>query len=179
MSCRDDSQVRDRRASVSRGRRLVRGVVAVEAAIVLPLFVTLMVGVWEVGRLIQVSMVLNEAAREGARLAAGGANNTTPATVALIQQRVRDHLTSAGFPTDAVSGAVTTVTNLSTNSWTDPCDAQPLDQISVTVTIPSGTAFDSLRWILQSVTGVRQMSATAKWFSANDSQVTVDMTLPF
>jgi len=150
----------------------------VEAAIVLPFFLTIMVGVWEVGRLIQVSMVLNEAAREGARLAAGGTSNATDATVALVQQRVRAHLTSAGFPDAAVNGAVITVQNLSSHTWTDPCDALPLDPFSVTVTIPAGTAFESLRWVLQSITGVTQMSATTEWFSANDSEVTVNATLP-
>jgi Flp pilus assembly protein TadG len=158
--------------------RRSRGVVALEAAIVLPVFITIMVGVWEVGRLIQVSTVLNEAAREGARLAAGGASNTTAATVALVRQRVRDHLASAGFPDTAYNGATITVTNLSSNSWTDPCDAQPLDPFSVTVTLPSGDAFDSLKWALESITGVKTMSATATWYSANDSQVVVDATLP-
>ena len=160
-------------------RRRSRGVVAVEAAIVLPVFVTIMVGVWEVGRLIQISTVLNEAAREGARLAAGGASNTTAATVALIQQRVRNHLASGGFPSTAYDGAVITVTNLSSHTWTDPCDAQPLDPFSVTVTIPSGDPFNSLKWILKSITGVTTLSATATWYSANDSQVVVDATLPF
>jgi len=160
-------------------RRRSRGIVAVEAAVVLPVFLLILVGVWEVGRLIQVSIVLNEAAREGARLAAGGASNTTPATLALVKQRVQDCLKGEGFPDDAVNGALVTVKNPA-NSWTDPCDALPLDPFSVTVTIPSGPAFDSLQWILSSVTGVTQLSATVQWLSANDLKVpTVDDSLPF
>ena len=49
-----------------------RGAVAVEAAMTLPLLLTLMLGVWEVGRMIQVQQILVNAAREGARLAGGG-----------------------------------------------------------------------------------------------------------
>lgn len=156
-----------------------RGVVAVEAAVVLTLLVVLMMGVWEVGRLLQVSTTLNAAAREGARIAAGGTSGGAPATVATVQQAVRDYLTGSGFPAAAVSGAQIQVTNLGSNQWTDPGGAQPLDLFTVTVTIPAGTAFDSLRWTLKSITGVNQMSAQVEWCSANDSQVVVDSQLPY
>ena len=57
-----------------------RGVVAVEAAVVLPVLIIVMFGMWEVGRLIQVNQIVTNAAREGARLAAGGYVNGTPVT---------------------------------------------------------------------------------------------------
>lgn len=151
---------------------------AVEAAIILPILVALMMGVWEVGRLIQVSMTLNSAAREGARLAAGGTNNGVTMTVGMVQEAVRNHLAAAGFPTAAVSGAVIEVTNLSTNPWTDPGDGKPLDPFTVTVTIPAGAAFDSLHWVACTITGLTQMSAQVKWLCANDSEVVVSSSLP-
>jgi Flp pilus assembly protein TadG len=138
-----------------------------------------MLGVWEVGRLVEVSRVLQDAASEGARIAAGGNCNSTPVTVAVVQQAVQNYLTAAGFPSAAVSGAQITLTNLSSNSWTDPCNAQPLDPFSVRVTIPSGAAFNSLRWLATLITGINQLSATAEWLSANDSRAVVNTTLPF
>lgn len=149
-----------------------------EAAFVLPVALILMTGVWEVGRLIQVSTILHSAAREGARLAAGGTSSGTPATVAMVQQTVRDYLTAAGFPSAAVSGAQIAVTNLSAHSWTDPGDGLPLDAFQVTVTIPPGDAFNSLRWVLSSITGVNQLSAQVEWYSANDAEVVLDSGLP-
>ena len=151
---------------------------AVETAIILPILVALMMGVWEVGRLIQVSMILNSAAREGARLAAGGTNNGVSMTVAMVQEAVRNHLTAAGFPGVAVSNAVIRVTNLSSNAWTDPGDGQPLDPFTVTVTIPAGEAFDSLHWVACTITGITQLSAQVKWLCANDSEVVVSAGLP-
>ena len=53
-------------------QRSRRGVVTVEAAVFLSLVMMLMLGVWEVGRVVQLTRTLQDAAREGARLAAGG-----------------------------------------------------------------------------------------------------------
>jgi len=137
-----------------------------------------MLGVWEAGRLMQVSMTLNDAAREGARLAAGGANSGTSVTVAMVQQAVRDYLTASGFPAAAVNGAQIQLTNQSSHTWTDPCNAQPLDAFTVTVTIPSGDAFNSLRWIPGTITGVTQLSTQVSMVSMNDAQVVVSSQLP-
>jgi Flp pilus assembly protein TadG len=156
-----------------------RGVAAVEAVFVLPVVIVLLMGVWEVGRLVQVDQIVSNAAREGARLAAGGSNNGTTVTVAMVQQAVRDYMTSAGMPSAAVAGATITVTNLSGNSWTDPGDAQPLDRFRVAVSIPPGAAFDSLKLgMVNSLTGVDQINLQTEWLSANDALITVDATLP-
>jgi Flp pilus assembly protein TadG len=164
--------------SYRRFRRFRRGAIAVETALVMPVVITLMLGVWEAGRLMQVSMTINDAAREGARLAAGGANSGTSVTVAMVQQAVRDYLTAAGFPSAAATGATIQLTNNSTHSWTDPCDALPLDAFTVTVTIPAGAAFNSLRWIPGTITGVTQLSTSVSLVSLNDAQVVVSSQLP-
>lgn len=151
-----------------------------EAAFCLPLLLTLMMGMWEVGKMVQTSQILANAAREGARYAATGNLNGTDVTAAMVQQNVRDYLTSAQLPNAAVSGASIQLTNLSANNWTDPCNAQPMDQFRVTVTIPQGTAFDSLQLTTLRLANVtQQLSASATWVSLVDSQVSVSTQLPY
>jgi hypothetical protein len=122
---------------------------------------------------------VKDAAREGARVAAGGANNGTPVTVANVQTAVQNFLTASGMPAAAVSGATITVTNLSSDTWTNPGNALPLDEFSVTVTIPAGAAFNSLKLIGTSLSGVTQLQESVNWLSANDTQLTVSTTLPY
>jgi len=161
-------------------RRCRRGVVAVEAAVVLPAMLILMFGTWEVGRMIQVNQIIINAAREGARLAAGGYVNSVPVTGAMVQQAARDYMTSAGLPAAAVSGAQINLVCLASPTWTDPSNALPLDRFQVTVVIPSGAAFNSLRWnLLQRMTTITQMSTTVNWVSLNDTKINVSATIPF
>jgi Flp pilus assembly protein TadG len=154
-------------------------VAAVEAAVVLPIIVLLLMGLWEVGRLVDLSMTVQDAARRGARMAAGGVSGGTNVTVSMVQTTVQNYLQAAGFPSAAYSAAQVTVTNLSSHSWTDPWQAQPLDQFSVTVTIPSGAPFNSLTWVPSKLTGVSQISAQVEWLSNNDTTVTVSTQLPY
>lgn len=156
------------------------GAAAVEAAVVLPFVLFLMFGLWEVGRMVEINTILTNAVREGARMAAGGLSAGQPVTVAMVQQHVKDYMTAAGLPAAAVSGCNVTVTNLSSNSWTNPSDASPLDHFRVTVTIPAGAAYNSLQWSpVASITGTTSMTVSFDWLSANDSLVTVNAQLPY
>ena len=166
------------RTQSSSGHRR-RGAVAVEAALVLPMVLVLLFGIWEVGRFVLVGQMLNTAAREGARLAAGGYSNSVPVTCAMVQQAVQDYLTASGFPSAAVTGAQVTVVCKAATAWTDPYQAQPLDPFQVVVTIPSGAAFNSLRWtLLPRLTSITQLTVAVTWYSLNNSQVVVGTTLP-
>jgi Flp pilus assembly protein TadG len=168
------------RKSLRRRPTVRRGTALVEAAFVLPVALVLMMGVWEVGQMIHVCQIVENAAREGARMAAGGYVNGTPVTCAMVQQDVQNYLTAAGLPSTAVNGAVTTVTCLASTSWTDPWQALPSDPFSVTVTIPSGAPFNALRWnLLNQITSIRQLTEVVEWQSANNSKVVVSTTLPY
>jgi Flp pilus assembly protein TadG len=156
-----------------------RGVVAVEAAIVLPLLLIMMLGLWEVGRIIQVQQILVNSAREGARMAAGGYVDSTPVTETMVHQAVRDYLQAAGLPAAAVSGAQVELDCLESPAWTDPADALPLDKFQVTVRLPAGAAFESTRWsFVAKITPTSQMEAVVDWVSLNNEKITVDTQLP-
>src|ERR1700722_16556827 len=98
-----------------------RGVAAVELAFVLPFILILLLGLWEVGRMVEIQQIIRNAAREGARQAATG-NYTN----AQIQTIVTQYLTVAGLPTTNV---VVTVTDNTTGS--DVSAATYLDQLQV------------------------------------------------
>lgn len=156
-----------------------RAAVAVEAAVVLPILLIMMLGIWEVGRIIQVQQILVNSAREGARLAAGGYVNSTPVTNSMVQQAVRDYLQSAGLPSAAVNNAQITLTCQAASGWSDPADAEPLDPFRVTVKIPAGAAFDSLRWsMVAKITSTSEMEAYVDWVSLKNVEITVSTQLP-
>jgi Flp pilus assembly protein TadG len=114
-------------AHAARYDRHRRGAAAVELATVLPLLLTLLLGLWEVGRIADVRQGLANAAREGARQASAGQIGDVQ-----VAQVVRDYLRNAGLP---VQNVVVTVQNL-TSLGTDSTNAAQLDQFQVTVTIP-------------------------------------------
>ncbi len=114
-----------------------RGVAAVELAFIMPFILTLLLSLWEVGRMIEIQSILSNAAREGARQAATG--NFTNAQVQTI---VTNYLTAAGIPTTNVVVGVSDLT-----SGTDVSKAVYLDQVQVNVSIP----FGSVRWSVISV----------------------------
>jgi Flp pilus assembly protein TadG len=70
----------------------------IEMAIVLPIFLIIIMAIMDFGFLFQRYEVVNNAAREGARLAVVGTH-----TNAAVQTRVQNYLTSAGL-----NGSVTT-----------------------------------------------------------------------
>ena len=82
-----------------------RGTTIVEAAIILPVFLMFLFGIFEAGRFLNVRQVLTNAAREGARFGVTPltGTNTLPTTSA-IQDRVNEYLASAN-----ITGATTTV----------------------------------------------------------------------
>jgi Flp pilus assembly protein TadG len=142
-----------------------RGTAIVEVTVVFTLLIPLLIGLWEVGRMIEVQQVLSNAAREGGRQAAAGLINT-----ANIQQYVVNYLNQAGIP---ASTSNVTVTNLT--SGLDPTAANQLDHFNVTINIP----FNSVRWVLlNQITNVTQLTGTADWYSMRDIPVTINQTIP-
>jgi Flp pilus assembly protein TadG len=114
-----------------------RAIAAVELALLAPVLFTLLVGLWEVGRVIMIQNLLSNAARDGARLAASGAyfssdNHISPTppnpTVTLLapsknidyelQKKVLLNLQLAGVNTTGTSVTVTnTGSSASPKTW--------------------------------------------------------------
>lgn len=133
-----------------------RGAAAVELALLLPLILILLLGMWEVGRMIEMQQLLTNAAREGGRQASTG--NLTNAQTAQV---VRDYLSNAGVP---ITNLTVTVTNLT--SGTDVSAAAQLDQLSVTVTLPCA----DVRWVALNylITPMGTLKYQSVWCSVKD-----------
>jgi Flp pilus assembly protein TadG len=143
----------------SANERPRRGVAAVELAVLLPMICILLLGLWEVGRMVEMQQLLTNAAREGARQAVTG--NTTM-TNAAVQQVVTQYLSEAGLPTQ---NCIVTVTDL-TNPALDVSQAQYLDRIQVTVSIP----YQDCQWCVLSLvtTSGERVQAQAEWVTTVD-----------
>jgi Flp pilus assembly protein TadG len=143
-----------------------RGVAAVEFALLAPLLIYLLLGLWEVGRMIEINQILSNAAREGARQASTGLN-----TNAQVQTVVTNYLQAAGLPT-----ANANVTVSDQTSGADVSQAAQLDQIQVTVSIP----FTDVRWIALSLiaTPTTTLSGNAYWNCLKDQDYPNTVTAP-
>jgi Flp pilus assembly protein TadG len=143
------------RASVQPNRR--RAVAAVEFAALLPLILTLLLGIWDLGRLIEIQQLLTNAAREGGRQASTG-----QLTNSEVQAVVAQYLQVAGLPTSHVVVAVQDLTHTSA----DVSQAQYLDNLEINVTIPVA----DVRWTLLSfvTTPGQLIPAQVQWVTMVD-----------
>src|SRR5262249_28012512 len=132
------------------------GIAAVEFAVLSPLMVMLLLGMWEVGRMLQVQQSMSNAAREGGRQASTG-----QLTNSEVQQVVRDYLNRAGVPTTNLTVNVTNLTN-----GGDVSAAVQMDKLQVDVSVP----VQDFRWVsLYLVTDpTTMMNARAVWYSYKD-----------
>lgn len=156
-------------------------VAAVEFAFVLPLLVVLMLGVWEVGRLIQVQQILQNACREGARLAAQGHTiNSTGAPIDIqvssgspnVQTTISNYLRQSGV--DPTGLTVTFVYTSGDTTLTQPYQGVKGQQFRVSMTLP----FNNVRWTLLGVTGITTLKSSADWECLVDDPFSLDPTIP-
>jgi Flp pilus assembly protein TadG len=174
------------------------GIAAVEMALLAPVLLSFLAGLWEVGRYVMIQNTLDNAAREGSRLAASGAyfssnNRTTtlpsPSTNTdyEIQKKVLLWLQASGVTT---TGASVKVAN-NTQSWSytynqsgtgsgsgsDPTvAASQLDQLTVTVNLP----YQNVSWspTTMFIRSQATMTAKASWYSMVNIPLTVTTTIP-
>ncbi len=122
-------------------RKKRRGAAAVEFAVVAPVFLLLVFGMIEYGRMVMVQQVITNASREGARCGVlDGSNHQDVVDI------VTQYLNSGG-----IQGANITVTP------TNPEDAEFGDPVTVTVDIP----FSQVSWLPSPMyLGGKTLSAT-------------------
>ena len=124
--------MRIRLDSLQRGLQRRCGLAAVELAVTAPLVMILLVGLLEVGQMVQVNQIVSNAPREGARKASTGIN-----TYADVQTTVANYLTNAGITNQTgLTVTVYDVTQSNAGPQFDPSTAAWLDQLKVTVTLP-------------------------------------------
>jgi Flp pilus assembly protein TadG len=171
------------------GRRR-RGVAAVEFAFVVPILLLLLVGIWELGRIINVQITLNNAARDAARLGAQANivslsgnytqihyNTGTPN----VDGAVRAYLQAAGvtnlsglavefqFVEPATAGGTTPA-----SATADPYTGVKNQRFRVRVSLP----YDNVRWTSLSLVNVNTLTAETYWQCFVDDPFTVNTTLP-
>jgi hypothetical protein len=115
----------------TRNRR--RGTATVEFALVLPVLATLFLGMCEVGRALNATVIVQNSATYGGRMASIGQSTNLQ-----VKQAVLNSLKISGLPT---TNAVVTVSNL-TQPGTDVKQASTLDKLEVDVTLP----FKDVKW---------------------------------
>jgi Flp pilus assembly protein TadG len=103
------------------------GASAVEFAVVSPVFMLLVFGMIEYGRMVMVQQLLTNAAREGARVGVLDSSTSTEVTNA-----VKNYLTAAKITTPTV-----------TCSPTNPSSATYGQSVTVTVSVP----FSQVSWL--------------------------------
>ena len=113
---------------VCRSFRKQRGAAAVEFAVVAPIFVLLLFGMIEYGRMVMVQQMLTNATREGARRAV--VDGTTTASV---RTTVQDYLTGGNI----------TVNDDEISVNPDPTTAAFGDPVTVSLTVP----FSRVSWL--------------------------------
>jgi Flp pilus assembly protein TadG len=158
-----------------RRKRAPRGAAVVELALLLPLFLVLIAGMWEVARLAEVQQVLTNAAREGGRQASTGKlTNSQVQQVVLtyIQNGLNDSDNSGNTGRQRTQNSVITVQNMTSSDSsgspprTDATGAMQFDQFQITVTVP----FRDVRWVsLGLITNSSTLvTGQANWYSLKD-----------
>ena len=149
-----------------------RGAAAVEMAVVAPVMLAFLLGIWEYGRLIQVQSMLTNAAREGGRQAATG-----KFTSAEIEQIVLDYITQAGYKTtDPQNKINVSVTAVDLTTGADVKDCQRMDDIQVDIVYP----FKNARWVALNYFANKNatLRATSRWRGLPDLPVSIPTKIP-
>ena len=143
------------------------GTACVEFALILPILLSFVLGILEVGRFIEVRQILMGAAREGARQASTGMM-----TDAQVINVVTGYVQAASLP---VNNLVVTVEDL-TNPGTDVSQATTLDNLLVKAQLP----YSNVRWSTTSffMASGTNIESTAIWPSGIPYAYPENVTAP-
>lgn len=106
--------------------RRAEGSQLLEFALVLPLLLVLVLGIFDFATAFNLKQIMNNAAREGSRIGSSQPNSdltqTTPPSVQVIHDAVVSYLSNAGVNTSFISGDMTSAGS-GTFTWTYYSDA--------------------------------------------------------
>jgi len=159
-------------------------VAAVEMAFLMPLLLLLLVGVWEVGRIIHVQTLMSNAARDGARVAAQARTvNTVGSYTEIrfasgtstpnIEDTVKAFLAGSGI-TDLTGVTVSFQFIDGDTSMTDPYQGVKNQQFRIVVTVP----YANIRWTTLSIINPSTLTAEVRWSCLVDEPFTMNTTMP-
>lgn len=169
-----------------------RGVAAIELGFVTMLFVVpMIIGIWELGRLIHVQQVVANSAREGARLAAQGFTIKSDGTQVQIQKAsgspnvkdaVVDYLRASGL-TNLTAADVTVTFTFTTPKTTAPnigsIPTEPyLGEKGQAFTVYVSIPWSKVRWINMGILTPNDVHYTVTWRMLIDEGFTVNTTMP-
>jgi hypothetical protein len=171
-----------------------KGAAAVEFAVVSPLLFLLLLGLWEVGRIVEVQQVAWNSAREGARDASMGQASlqAVAANLVLYLQSAEPSAFGGGHSSSLVSPVISlpansygytcwdntanrelftmVFTDITNTAVTDPTGMAQLDHYRISVSYP----YSSIGWLpVASVTGMTRISCAVDWVSMVDSPFTI------
>jgi Na+-transporting methylmalonyl-CoA/oxaloacetate decarboxylase gamma subunit len=172
-----------------RGRDRRRGVAVLEMAIILPVLLLLIVGMYELSQLVRIRQVLDAATRDAARQASLGqrpVNTADPSNPALgtVKDVIQGYLSLQGFNVDGLQVAVT-----GTGGGAD-LDPRTLNssiggaigRFRLTATIPydndGSGAGNRLISIPMKIISVPTITSTAEWYSMKNFPITNDTLSP-
>ena len=189
------------RARTRRADATVRrpGVAAVEFAFCAPLIFLLLFGLWEVGRITEVSNVMWNSAREASRDASLGQANLQGVANNLLTylQGAEPTAFAQGDSTQLIAPVISlppnaygytcwdttadrelftvTFTDVTNPAVTDPTQMAQLDVYALNVQVP----YSSIGWLpVATVTGMTRLSVTVDWVSMVDSPFQIAPSLP-
>jgi TadE-like protein len=168
-------------------------------ALSLPIVLTIMAGLWEVGRITEVQQIIWNGTREAARDASLGEDSlqTIGSSLLTYLQNAERTTFGQGHSTSMISPVVTLPANttgytcwdntanqelftvsfvdLTNTSVTDPTGMSQLDRYEIMVQVP----YASIGWVpLAQITGVTRLYVTVDWASMVDSPFQIAPSLP-
>lgn len=148
----------------------------------LPLLIILIVGVWELGRLIQLQQIMCTAARDGARLAAQAniINSNGDSTQIAMQtgdpnvvDTIRDSLQAAGIK-DLTGLQITFEFIEGDTSAMEPYQGVKNQRFRIRVSLP----YENLRWTNISLVNPKTLCGECTWQMLVDDPFTLSPNIP-